>query len=248
MLVDLIDAEQPRFFHVHVQKTGGTALLLQLRQLLGANATYPNPTDGDLVKDTPQFSPDRLRARWSERRAEIRLISGHFPLCTVDVLDADFTTLAVLRDPVERTLSFLRNFRERRADVRHASLEEIYADDFLFRCLIQNHMVKMFSLGPADLSTGMFTRVEFSREHLERATENLATVDVIGLQERFPEFCHELERRFALHTDESVHANRTRPVEVSTQFRDRIAEDNALDIELYEFARTLVDTRAGVFV
>ena len=98
----------------------------------------------------------------------------------------------MLRDPVERTLSFLRNFRERRAEVQHASLEEIYADEFLFRCVLQNHMVKMFSLTPADLSAGMFTRVDFSREHLERAEEQLTTVDVIGLQERLPDFCHDL--------------------------------------------------------
>jgi hypothetical protein len=46
MRVDLVAAESRRFFHVHLQKTGGTTLALQLRRLFGENATYPNPTDG----------------------------------------------------------------------------------------------------------------------------------------------------------------------------------------------------------
>jgi hypothetical protein len=35
--------------------------------------------------------------------------------------------------------------------------------------------------------------------------------------------------------------NRTEPVEVSSSFRARIAEDNAMDVELYAFARQLVE-------
>ena len=37
--------------------------------------------------------------------------------------------------------------------------------------------------------------------------------------------------------------NRTRPVEVNESFRARIAEDNALDVELYAFAQELIRER-----
>ncbi len=41
--------------------------------------------------------------------------------------------------------------------------------------------------------------------------------------------------------------NSSAPAEVPDGLRDRIAEDNALDIELYEFARELLAERmAGV--
>ena len=40
------------------------------------------------------------------------MVTGHFPLCTTELLGGAFTTFTVLRDPVERTLSYLRHHRK----------------------------------------------------------------------------------------------------------------------------------------
>ncbi len=56
--------------------------------------------------------PHLLLERWKARRDEIRVVTGHFPLCVTELLDADFATFTVLRDPVERTLSYLRHHRD----------------------------------------------------------------------------------------------------------------------------------------
>jgi hypothetical protein len=40
--------------------------------------------------------------------------------------------------------------------------------------------------------------------------------------------------------DPDLTANRTQAVEVSDELRDRIALDNAFDVELYEFARRVL--------
>jgi hypothetical protein len=41
----------------------------------------------------------------------------------------------------------------------------------------------------------------------------------------------------------AVQANRTEPVEVADEFRERVAHDNAYDVELYDFATGLLNRR-----
>jgi hypothetical protein len=238
-------APDPRFFFVHVQKTAGTALFQRLRDHFGVDGVYPNDSDGDLLVVAPQIMVPQLLDRWAARRDEIRVVAGHFPLCTVGLLDAPFRTFTVLREPVERTLSYLRHHRVLTPEDRDKSLEEIYEDPFRFHGLIHNHMVKMFGMTAEEMNGGVLTHLEFTDDHLRRAKEKLPSVDVVGLQEHFDDFCAEVERRFGIDLGEPRYANRTEQVDVSPAFRARIADDNAMDVELYEFARTLVERSAA---
>ena len=85
------------------------------------------------------------------------------------------------------------------------------------------------------------------RGRLEHAKAALGEVDAVGLQERFDEFGVELERRFGWQIDERwrFHVSRDEP-EIADSFRRRIAEDNAFDMEFYEFAVELYEGRNGV--
>ena len=230
-----------RYFFVHVQKTAGTSLIRRLRHTYGQTGIYPNKTDGDIVACV--ISIEHLLERWRARNHEIRVVTGHFPLCTAELLDGEFTTLTLLREPVERTLSYLRHHRVLTPEDRDTPLEAIYHDSFRFHGLVHNHMVKMFSLTREEMDAGMLTRVEFTPERLERAKERLAGVDAIGLQEDFDYFGAEVADRFGWRLGEPLHANRTEPIDVSESFRARIAEDNAFDVELYEFAQQLCERR-----
>jgi hypothetical protein len=225
-----------RCFFLHLQKTGGTALWRRLKQQFDPTTVYPGPGDGR-PPDTV-ISVDHLLERWKIRGDEIRIVTGHFPLCTTELLGGTFTTLTLVRDPVERTLSYLRHHRETGGDATERSLEEIYDDPVRFE-LLHNHMVKMLSLTTEEMTDGALTHVEFSRDRLARAQAALRTVDVVGFQEEFDAFCAELAARFGWDLGPPVFMNRTKPVDVSDEFRERIAADNALDMELYEFARTL---------
>jgi hypothetical protein len=202
------------------------------------------------------LSIDHLRERLAARGDEIRVIAGHFPLCTAKLIDGRFTTLTLLREPIERTLSYLREQREDHVvrflargtqgaprSAQGKPLEEIYDDPLRFHGIVHNHMTKMLSLTPTEMTDGMFTRVQFTRHHLERAKEALAGIDVVGLQERFEDFCDELAARFGWRLGEPVMGvNATAPVEAPARLRARIAEDNAFDIELYKFAKQLLAT------
>ena len=236
-------AEPTRFFFVHVQKTAGTSLFIRFGNQFAPSEIYPDDTDGGLMTDMPQLKVDRLLQRWVARREQIRVVAGHFPLCTVQLLDAPFVTLTVVREPVARTLSYLRHHRKILPEARDASLEQIYDDPLRFEGLVHNHMVKMFSLSTDEMDDGVMTRVEFTRERLERAKQGLASVDVLGLQEDFETFCTDLEQRFGWDLGDPAVANDTEPTEVPAGLLDRIAEDNALDAELYEYAVALVRSR-----
>lgn len=242
--------EPRRYFFVHIQKTGGTDLFIRLggtpatprghKFAFDACEIYPDDSDGDIFTVAPNLVVDRLLERWQARRQQIRVIIGHFPLCTVELLDAQFTTLTVLREPVERTLSFLRHHRKTTPADRDKSLEEIYEDDFRFHSLIHNHMTKMLGLTTDEMTDGMLTRVSYTDAHLERAKQQLRCLDVVGVQERFNEFCSRLEAKFGWDLGQPLFANRTVPVDVPASFRRKIAADNAMDVELYGLANELI--------
>jgi hypothetical protein len=246
------DPDQPhRFFFVHIRKTAGTALRRRLINHFGQAAVYPTQgVDGnDPVK--LMLSVDLLRERLAARGDQIKVITGHFPLCTTEVIEGRLTTLTLLRHPVERTLSSLRIDRETNPAVREMSLEQIYDAAGAFAEPTPNQMAHSLALTPAELGQIALAleraapepqRPEFPRTLVERAKERLMAIDAFGLQERFEDFCDELTARFGWALGEPVRVNTTTPVEVSDGFRARIAEDNAFDLELYEFAQGLLAT------
>lgn len=226
-----------RFFFVHLQKTGGTTLVHRLPRRFRPNEIYPDSSDGAI--ETAVISVDHLLARWRIRGREIRIVTGHFPLCITELLGAPCATMTVLREPVERTLSYLRHHRAATPTDAAKSLEEIYEDPFRFDGLIHNHMVKMLSLTVETMRQGALTHVDLGPADLRRAEENLEGVDVVGLQEHFEGFWDDLRLRFGWQLGEPARSNETVHVPVSRAFRARIAKDNELDAELYRYATDL---------
>jgi hypothetical protein len=234
--------EPERFFFVHMQKTGGTSLYMRTKRHFGEEGVYPDDSDGDVVDVAPQLMVPVLLERWPKRRDQVRLIGGHFPLCTRELLDADFRTFTVLREPVERTLSYLRHHRELNPTELTLTLEEMYEDPAHighFRHFIGNHMVKMLSLRAGEMTEGMMTLVEPDRSDLARAKDALREMDEFGFQEQLEEFAQRLERIWGWRLGPPRHDHPTEPVKVATTLRRRIAEDTSLDNELYEYAREL---------
>ncbi len=170
-------------------------------------------------------------------------MTGHFPLCVTELLDADFATFTVLRDPVERTLSYLRHHRDTTPADSERSLEEIYEDPARFRPFIENHMVKMLSLRAEEMTHGMMTVIDLDRRRLRRAKRALRKMDEFGIQEDLEAFAQRLQRRLGWELGPKVHGNVTEADDVPDSFRSRIAEDNQLDMELYEYARKLLSRR-----
>jgi hypothetical protein len=235
-----------RFFVAHMQKTAGTTLRDRLRASFADEQIYPNASDGSDPR-IAVISVSHLQERWAARGEQIRLLTGHFPVRTAELLGVPFVTMTILRHPVERTLSFLRHQAERhqRGATEDTPLVEIYEDRFRFVHMIRNHMVRTLSLAPEEMleHDGVLTPVPYTRERLERAKESLTSLALFGLQDQFEEFCDELAQRYGLDVGKPMRANTTEQADVPTGLADRIAEDNALDMELYDYACSLYVVR-----
>ena len=235
-----------RFFFVHVMRTGGTTLEQQLRKGFPPEAVYPNPEvdipGGDVFH---HLELSYLLGLPAERTAVIRFYYGHFPFVATDMIETDVVTLTVLRDPIERTISLLRVMRERRAALRHLTLEEIYDDAEVFPHLIHDHQTKLFSMTRDDLPKSYLDEIEVDDARLTIAMDNLARVDVIGLTERYGEFLDTLRDRFGWQLREDARMNAAvHEHDEPAHLRARIAVDTAFDRRLYEYAKELVTGRA----
>jgi hypothetical protein len=180
------------------------------------------------------------------------VVTGHFPLCTAEILGGGYTTLTVVREPIERILSHLHHHRARTPDDRDKSLEEIYSDPrsstgwcatTWSRCSRSRPRKRS---GRASCSYRGCNPRRVHPERLKRAKAGLASVDAVGLYERIDEFFDELTSRFGWDLGPPQHemrvdqlAKRELDAEVSDSFRARIVEDNAMDVELYRFAQRL---------
>jgi hypothetical protein len=78
--------------------------------------------------------------------------------------------------------------------------------------------------------------VELGAAHLDAAKEHLDRIDVVGFQDDLDDLCRTLEARFGWTLGPLPVLNKTDPRPVSDALRRRIAEDNALDVELHEHA------------
>src|SRR4051794_40270679 len=266
-------AEQ-RFFFVHVMKTGGTSFVFQLLRNFDADAVYPHqaldrlsPTDVE-----PYASTTALEQLTPERRAGIRVYTGHFPFAARDAMGADVATLTLLRDPVGRTVSVLKHFKRLWPRYRDLSLDAIYDDEFVFRHFCEHFQTRMFALTPADRTRSFASAVDFvtmrramesasgeaaalgpaativvDADRFERAKANLALVDVLGINDAFGAFIAELRERFGWWpSGEEVDARAnvsSEPWEASGALRSRIERDSAYDSELYEHAHRLITSK-----
>ena len=235
------DPAQPtRFFFVHMQKTGGVSLYMRLQRQFGEAGVYPDETDGDPATISPQLMVPVLLERWKARRDQIRVVTGHFPLCTRDLLDAEPRTFTILREPVERTLSYLRHHRATTPGHGELSLEQIYEDPGNFKHFIQDHMVKMLSMRSGEMTDGMMTVLSLDPGRLRAAKGALDAMDAFGIQEDLEGFARRLEGLYGWRLGPPVYENVTEHDDVPPSFRRRIAEDKRLDMELYQHARKLL--------
>jgi hypothetical protein len=81
------------------------------------------------------------------------------------------------------------------------------------------------------------------------AKQTLAAVEVVGITERYAAFVEELRSQFGwwpsgAHSDARANVS---PGEwnASSALRGRIAGDNRFDMDFYDYARELIEGRAG---
>ena len=284
-----LDREDPdekrRFFFIHLMKTAGTSFVFQLNEQFASGEVYPSGgldrrNDADFAA---YVSIRRLMALSPERRAAIRMYTGHYPFVASELVGPDVRTLTLLRDPVDRTISVLKHFKRLSKRYRTYAIEDIYEQPFVFAHFIENHQTRMFAVTADDkpeafgstmdywstawmlgignpnydpdkppeidpetaILAAEATRVDSARFQI--AKRNLEAVDVVGLSEQYDEFIEELRTRFGwwprgLNTEKKANLSHEAWT-VPASLRARIAEDNAYDVEFYEYAKQMLSQR-----
>jgi hypothetical protein len=239
-----------RFFFVHLMKTGGGTVWVNIKMNFRRQFVYPDSDpDGNGPDEwsVAYYDMARLLALSPERREIIRVYTGHFPFVASEMLGfEDMATFTVLREPVERTISYLKHCQRFHPQHKGMPLDSIYDDGFINPFFIANHQAKVFAMTREDEPETIMDVIDIDDERLAIAKENLGKVDLIGFNDDFARFQLLLSERFGwqIGAAPDLHVSGD-DTDVDDAFRRRITDDLAYDIEFYDFAKRLVETRAG---
>lgn len=230
---------------VHIPKTAGSSLReVLLRQ-------YP-PRRGrtfwivDPVKDSAW-----LASLPEEERARLSLVEGHMYYGVHELLPRPCVYLTMLRDPMERVLSYYSHIRSREDHFLYEAARELTLGACIERGLtveLDNFMVRaLSSLRHANVPVGGVTR-----EMLEEAKAHLDGM-YLGLTERFEESLAWFAARLgwrglggwrgAATARANITAARVRREDLSRSDVEMVEGANAYDTELYAYGRAVFEAR-----
>jgi hypothetical protein len=276
-----------KFLFIHVMKTGGTSF----SEVLNANFTreqrYPDAcisaNSGFFDRIEGYLHVPKFVADINALKDQLRIVLGHVPYAVRPLLEQDYIALTVLRDPVERTISYLKHCRRYHIEHMEQPLERIYEDPWFHGSFIQDYQTKIFSMSAQEAmaedrflpssvplpprrelgdaqsfsselkalqastpgrfslewiapSTGV---INVDEDRLAIAKQNLAEIEVVGVTERLGGFLQQLVKRYDWVIKSAPHRHAGIDETISSDFRKRIAIDNAFDLELYDYAKSL---------
>ena len=278
-----------RYFFIHVMKTGGTSFSELLRANFIPEQRYPDacitPETGFFDRVEAYLHVPKLVANVNALNGQLRIVLGHVPYAVRSLLNHNYVALCLIREPVDRTISYLKHCRRYHIEHMSLSLEQIYEDAWFQASFISNYQTKIFSMSAQealeenrvpDGSTRLPPRQElgdalyFSSEikflqekapgrfslecfaastgvinvddsRLATAKANLSAVEVVGVTDRYDLFVKKLVGCYDWKIATIPHRHLGEQDLISPEFRRRIAKDNAFDMELYEYARSISD-------
>ncbi len=219
---------------MHIPKTAGSTF----------NTCLENQYRGRrLFVFTGGFDQDvqRFNGLSAEQRSKVVLFLGHAPIATgIEEIDS-VPIITFLRDPVARVQSFIQHVAEGKAP-------EYLSGPFDLDRFLASGFIDLANLQTRGLvTTGYFRSAEplqsmSASAARDAALDNLFNrVSVFGLQEYFDQslilFARHLDWSIPFYTN-SNRKNASRLLEFKQHHIDRIAELNAIDIEVYNAAKS----------
>jgi hypothetical protein len=248
---------------VHIPKTAGTALRRCVRSNLAAERDVVQNIRS--VADTPAekiaWFREWYRSLEEDRRDRLSCVMSHEAGYLLPALDRDVDALTLVREPVDRTLSYyffkqrqfeprkqpewsldsLEGLAEKRSSPgwRQRAAREGKVLDQLFNNWQSRALLSIYH----DAST-LDAGVDSSAERdlwRQRLRDLVDEVFLVGVQDRFQQYTALLARRYGWQKVRVRHAkvNPQRPAgaTVSPELRAAILDYNWLDRELYELSR-----------
>jgi hypothetical protein len=253
------DHEGPLLVVYHIQKTAGTAL----REVVRSNLA---PADVEIVPDLRElrYASDALlswhrewyRSLGEERRARLCCMMSHSAGYLLPALDRPAETLVVVREPVDRVLSFYwekrRNFLKRRdPETPFNLLEQVYAAPptdrppqswpQFFNWQSRSLLSVFHDVSELATTAGPSPDAELWRSRLRELVDG--GVFFVGVQDRLDGYVDLLARRLGWETSSvpqrGVNKHRPRLSESPAEVRETILAYNWLDAELHELCRAV---------
>ncbi len=241
--------KQPTIIFAHIPKAAGTTLhriIEQQYQRQEIYSIYPTPL-------TPDASFTHLVNLSAEQRAQIRVLKGHLLFGLHTCLPRPCTYFTLLREPVDRVVSFYYYVRQNHQHYLH---DHMLAQNLSLQQYIESHatvandnfQVRILA-GAQGIAYGHCTR-----EMLDDAKSNLQKYfSVVGLAEQFDATLLMLKRAFqwrsVFYVRQNVNADRPKLTDIPPDTLAVIKEHNRLDSELYQSVKQAFDDQlihAGV--
>ncbi|HST29303.1 MAG TPA: sulfotransferase family 2 domain-containing protein [Chthoniobacterales bacterium] len=226
---------------LHVPKTGGTTF----RKILERNFDRKEVLtfkDGDYAAELERFakSPESERLRY-------RLIQGHLYFGFHRFVPDDSTYMTWVREPIARARSFYSHVRTHPEHYLHRRLIEERLD--LKGLLERNATPELFNLQTRMIAGERSNAgLGLERSALEVAKQNLETnFCFVGLTEEFDASLIMLSEMLnwnrPFYMRRNVTSERKGPESLDPETDRLLREANALDLELYQFAKSLFEAR-----
>ena len=252
-------------YFLHIPKTAGTTLTTIIYNNFDLNSIYPEQVWQKLLLNKPKsFS-------------EYKLIRGHFGHSLRKILPKKPVYITMIRDPVERTISFYHHMRTdpftnnwvKEFISKNEDLDSLISDPKK-RMVFANEQTRHIGLelDVVSLTESLKSKIEdFFYESslpftapdiaddklIETAKRNLSEFTFVGLTERFEESLMLLCYTFGWRPirkvwNQMVLPNRPSRSDFSEKTINTISECTKLDLELYHHARQIFESRFSQMV
>lgn len=222
---------------LHIPKTAGTTLYRILDKNYRKRSIYTIWQDGSL---------DEFNQLSETARAQVNLLRGHFGYGLHTRLPRPATYFTFVRHPLERTLSYYHFVRRTTTHYCHPL---VTTRGLSVQQFVESGQDPMVDNAQTRLLAGLETGHELSaggctRELLEQAKRNLRDhIAVTGLVEDFDAALLLMQRVFGwrsvYYAEQNVTPATAKRAELPAAARAAIEQVNALDVELYAYAREL---------
>ena len=221
---------------LHIPKTAGTTL----DQIIFRNYPLSQVYMTGLVA---QQGVENFQNMTKAERRNYRLLKGHMSFGIHEHVPDSWAYFTFFRDPIERTIS---QFYFTLRTPRHPIHDYIHEKKMGLKECLEAGLDPMLHNGHTRLLAGVWAKLppgECTAEHLEQAKANLSQVKVVGLTEQFDASLLLLGKAFGwnrlFYTRKNVTAGRPSQKNLSPETTAAVTAANQLDIELYNYAKTL---------
>ncbi len=223
---------------LHLPRTGGTTLRDILSNQYPENETFENKT---LLDTDRNFNDNNIN-----EMSQYKLIKGHVYFGIHNYISKPCKYFAMMRDPVERTISAYNYIKKRNNHPFHVLANELELKDF-----VESGKNIMVNNGQTRLIAGRETSLNVPFDDIDESHLELAKINIddhfilIGFTERYDETVLLMKHLMNWDTPYYSIANavkRERKTdEMDPSTIDIIKHYNQLDIDLYDFAKKKFD-------